>query len=75
MVDIHSADASTKNPVMAFNLIFQFLFFDLRYSTKVRDWFYRKITKEMDELIVKTSISKFFAKFSVDPLLKYLKLP
>lgn len=65
MCNIKSADAATKDPIMAFNLVFQFLFFDLRYSTRVRNWFYRKITHEMDELVAKTSVSKFFEKFAV----------
>lgn len=65
MASLRSPDPERKNPITAFNLIFQFLFFELRNASKVRKWFYRKLTLELDELISKTTIGKFFDKLSV----------
>lgn len=47
------------------NLVLQFLFFELRYSNKVRKWFIRKLSLELDELLAKTTIGKFFSKLAV----------
>lgn len=51
--------------IKSINLILQFLFFELRYSNKVRRWFIRKLSMELDELLTKTTIGKFFSKLSV----------
>lgn len=47
------------------NLVLQFLFFELRSSNQVRKWFVRKLSMELDELLTKTTIGKFFSKLSV----------
>lgn len=65
MANVHSADPDSKKPVIAFNLVFQFLFHELRNSSRVRKWFYRKLTVELDELITKTTTGKFFDKLTV----------
>lgn len=67
MANVHSADPDSKKPVIAFNLVFQFLFHELRNSSRVRKWFYRKLTVELDELITKTTTGKFFDKLTVSP--------
>lgn len=63
MCNVKSLDPATKNSIIAFNLIFQFLFYETRFSAGVRNWIYRKLTFELEELIAKTTISKFFDKF------------
>lgn len=55
-------DPDSKNSVTGINLILQFLFQELRYSNKVRKWFHRKLSLELDELLTKTAIGKFFDK-------------
>lgn len=54
-----------KGAIASVNLILQFLFFELRYSNKVRKWFDRKLSLELDELISKTTTGKLFDKLSV----------
>jgi hypothetical protein len=54
--------ASTKSV----NLVLQFLFFELRSSNRVRKWFMRKLSMELDELLTKTTIGKFFSKLTVN---------
>lgn len=78
MANVHSADPDSKKPVIAFNLVFQFLFHELRNSSRVRKWFYRKLTVELDELITKTTTGKFFDKLTVkhdSVSVSYLILP
>lgn len=55
------SSSSTKSV----NFILQFLFFELRSSNQVRKWFMRKLSMELDELLTKTTIGKFFSKLSV----------
>lgn len=62
---MNSMDHETTAPTLAFNLIFQFLFYELRNTAKVRKWFSRKLTLELDELTSKTTIGKFFDKLTV----------
>lgn len=62
---IHSPELESRNPTIAFNLIFQFLFFELRNANRVRKWFHRKLSLELDELITKTTTGKLFEKLSV----------
>lgn len=70
---IHAPELANRNPTIAFNLIFQFLFFELRNANKVRKWFHRKLSLELDELISKTTTGKLFDKLSVR-VLKHLKV-
>lgn len=65
MGSIHSPELENRNPTIAFNLIFQFLFFELRNANRVRKWFHRKLSLELDELITKTTTGKLFEKLSV----------
>lgn len=62
---IHAPELANRNPTIAFNLIFQFLFFELRNANKVRKWFHRKLSLELDELLSKTTTGKLFDKLSV----------
>lgn len=65
LASIHAPEIENRNPTIAFNLIFQFLFFELRNANKVRKWFHRKLSLELDELISKTTTGKLFDKLSV----------
>lgn len=63
---INASDLDEKaSQIKSINLVLQFLFFELRYSNKVRKWFIRKLSMELDELLTKTTIGKFFSKLSV----------
>lgn len=63
---INASDLDEKtSQIKSINLVLQFLFFELRYSNKVRRWFIRKLSMELDELLTKTTIGKFFSKLSV----------
>lgn len=59
------SDEDGKSPTIGINLILQFLFYELRYRTDVRKWFYRKLSLELDELLTKTTTGKLFDKLSV----------
>lgn len=61
---LQSSDNKTSS-TKCVNLIMQFLFFELRSSNKVRKWFLRKLSAELDELLTKTTIGKFFSKLTV----------
>lgn len=58
---------------MALNLIFQFLFYELRNTSKVRKWFYKKLSVELDQLS-KTTTGKLFEKISVSFFFFFLKV-
>lgn len=63
------SDPETKNnSTVAVNLVLQFLFFELRHSNRVRKWFHRKLSQELDELITKTTIGKLFDRLSIRDL-------
>jgi PDZ domain-containing protein 8 len=63
--DLHSQIDGKASSTKSVNLILQFLFFELRSSNRVRKWFMRKLSMELDELLTKTTIGKFFSKLSV----------
>lgn len=63
--NIKLPDPDGKSPTIAINLVLQFLFYELRYRTDVRKWFYRKLQLELDELLTKTTTGKLFDKLSV----------
>lgn len=67
---LKKAETDKSNGLSSVNLTLQFLFFELRYSNQVRKWFDRKLSMELDELLSKTTIGKFFSKLSVS----YIKL-
>lgn len=63
--NIKAPDQESKSTIMAINLILQFLYFELRQSNRVRKWFHRKLSLELDELISKTTTGKLFDKLTV----------
>ncbi|XP_055539904.1 PDZ domain-containing protein 8 isoform X2 [Wyeomyia smithii] len=68
LASIKAPDAESKSTIMAINLILQFLYFELRHSNRVRKWFHRKLSLELDELISKTTTGKLFDKLSIRDL-------
>ncbi|KAL1398053.1 hypothetical protein pipiens_009265, partial [Culex pipiens pipiens] len=68
LASIKAPDAESKSTIMAINLILQFLYSELRNSNRVRKWFHRKLSLELDELISKTTIGKLFDKLSIRDL-------
>lgn len=60
-----SSDDISSSSTKSVNFVLQFLFFELRSSNQVRKWFMRKLSMELDELLTKTTIGKFFSKLSV----------
>ncbi|XP_062714468.1 PDZ domain-containing protein 8 [Aedes albopictus] len=68
LANIKAPDAESKSTIMAINLILQFLYFELRHSNRVRKWFHRKLSLELDELISKTTTGKLFDKLSIRDL-------
>ncbi|XP_037914498.1 PDZ domain-containing protein 8 isoform X2 [Hermetia illucens] len=66
--NIKSTETESKSPIVAINLVMQFLFHELKNSNKVRKWFYRKLSLELDELISKTTTGKLFDKLTIRDL-------
>lgn len=63
-----STTASTEvetAPLVSLNFVMQFLFHELKNSNRVRKWFYRKLSLELDELIAKTTTGKLLDKLTV----------
>lgn len=65
MDGLNSQSDEKSSSTRSVNLVLQFLFFELRSSNQVRKWFMRKLSMELDELLTKTTIGKFFSKLSV----------
>lgn len=54
-----------KCSLLAVNLILQFLFHELKHTSRVRKWFYRKLSLELDELITKSNMGRLFEKLTL----------
>uniref|UniRef100_A0A1A9VUM5 PDZ domain-containing protein 8 n=1 Tax=Glossina austeni TaxID=7395 RepID=A0A1A9VUM5_GLOAU len=54
--------------LVSLNFVMQFLFHELKNSNRVRKWFYRKLSLELDELIAKTTTGKLFDKLTIKEL-------
>uniref|UniRef100_A0A1B0DPI2 Uncharacterized protein n=1 Tax=Phlebotomus papatasi TaxID=29031 RepID=A0A1B0DPI2_PHLPP len=65
---IKNSESESKNPIVAINLVLQFLFYELRHSNRVRKWFYRKLSLELDELLTKSTTGRFFDKLTIREL-------
>lgn len=65
MDGLNSQADDKSSQIKSVNLVLQFLFFELRSSNQVRKWFMRKLSMELDELLTKTTIGRFFSKLSV----------
>ncbi|XP_065156770.1 PDZ domain-containing protein 8 isoform X2 [Atheta coriaria] len=47
------------------SLMLQFLFHELRHSDSIKQWLYKKLSMEFDELLTKTTIGKFFEAVTI----------
>ncbi|XP_032308840.1 PDZ domain-containing protein 8 [Drosophila ananassae] len=54
--------------LISLNFVMQFLFHEFRNSNRVRKWFYRKLSIELDELITKTTTGKLLDKLTIKEL-------
>nr|XP_014088967.1 PDZ domain-containing protein 8 isoform X1 [Bactrocera oleae] len=64
----HTVSATEAAPLMSINFVMQFLFHELKNSSRVRKWFYRKLSLELDELLAKTTTGKLFDKLTIKEL-------
>ncbi|XP_050331211.1 PDZ domain-containing protein 8 [Bactrocera neohumeralis] len=64
----HTVGAAEAAPLMSINFVMQFLFHELKNSSRVRKWFYRKLSLELDELLAKTTTGKLFDKLTIKEL-------
>ncbi|XP_004536777.1 PDZ domain-containing protein 8 [Ceratitis capitata] len=64
----HSVAALDPTPLMSINFVMQFIFHELKNSSRVRKWFYRKLSLELDELLSKTTTGKLFDKLTIKEL-------
>ncbi|XP_028901506.1 PDZ domain-containing protein 8 isoform X2 [Zeugodacus cucurbitae] len=64
----HTVGATEAAPLMSINFVMQFLFHELKNSSRVRKWFYRKLSLELDELLAKTTTGKLFDKLTIKEL-------
>ncbi|KAI8126595.1 hypothetical protein FF38_09111 [Lucilia cuprina] len=66
-IHLNSKDADASS-LISLNFVMQFLFHELKNSNRVRKWFYRKLSLELDELIAKTTTGKLFDKLTIKQL-------
>jgi hypothetical protein len=62
---LQSSDIPKRESCLALNLLFQFLFKELRNAEKVRRWFRHKLSLEFEELLTRTTTGKLFDCVSV----------
>ncbi|KAH8301013.1 hypothetical protein KR044_011487 [Drosophila immigrans] len=66
--EIHHNNVQNSSTLGSFNFVMQFLFHEFKNSNRVRKWFYRKLTIELDELITKTTTGKLLDKLTIREL-------
>uniref|UniRef100_T1GN48 Uncharacterized protein n=1 Tax=Megaselia scalaris TaxID=36166 RepID=T1GN48_MEGSC len=59
-----SEGPDAKSPLVALNLVLSFIFQEMQHTDKFRKWFYRKLSLELEELLQKTAMGKFFEKLT-----------
>lgn len=62
---LKSSSINKKESCLALNLLFQFLFKELRHAQKVQKWFRRKLSLEFEELLTRTTTGKLFDSVKV----------
>ncbi|PSN46043.1 hypothetical protein C0J52_07689 [Blattella germanica] len=65
---LQSSDIPKRESCLALNLLFQFLFKELRNAQKVRRWFRHKLSLEFEELLTRTTTGKLFDCVSIRDL-------
>lgn len=63
--ELHPNNVHGSSTLVALNFVMQFLFHEFKNSNRVRKWFYRKLSIELDELITKTTTGKLLDKLTV----------
>ncbi|XP_046985794.1 PDZ domain-containing protein 8 isoform X1 [Schistocerca americana] len=58
-------DTFKKENCAALNLLFQFLFKELRHTKEVQKWFLRKLSLEFEELLTRTTTGKLFDSITI----------
>ncbi|XP_062139482.1 PDZ domain-containing protein 8 [Drosophila sulfurigaster albostrigata] len=66
--EVHHNNVQNSSTLGSFNFVMQFLFHEFKNSNRVRKWFYRKLTIELDELITKTTTGKLLDKLTIREL-------
>ncbi|KAH8386956.1 hypothetical protein KR093_003732 [Drosophila rubida] len=66
--ETHHNNVQNSSTLGSFNFVMQFLFHEFKNSNRVRKWFYRKLTIELDELITKTTTGKLLDKLTIREL-------
>lgn len=68
---LQSSDIPKRESCLALNLLFQFLFKELRNAVKVRHWFRHKLSLEFEELLTRTTTGKLFDCVSVSYIVTF----
>ncbi|KAL5275636.1 PDZD8 family protein [Megaselia abdita] len=63
-----SENGNSNTPLAALNLVLSFLFQEMQHTDRLRKWFYRKLSLELEELLQKTAMGKFFEKLTISDL-------
>jgi hypothetical protein len=69
---LQSSDIPKRESCLALNLLFQFLFKELRNAQKVRRWFRHKLSLEFEELLTRTTTGKLFDCVSVSSTIIFI---
>ncbi|XP_030379612.1 PDZ domain-containing protein 8 [Scaptodrosophila lebanonensis] len=64
----HQENLQGTSALISLNFVMQFLFHEFKNSNRVRKWFYRKLSTELDELISKTTTGKLLDKLTIKEL-------
>ncbi|KAH8287179.1 hypothetical protein KR054_004146 [Drosophila jambulina] len=64
----HQDSLQGASALISLNFVMQFLFHEFKNSNRVRKWFYRKLSIELDELITKTTTGKLLDKLTIKEL-------
>ncbi|XP_026847112.1 PDZ domain-containing protein 8 [Drosophila persimilis] len=64
----HQESLQGASALISLNFVMQFLFHEFKNSNRVRKWFYRKLSIELDELITKTTTGKLLDKLTIKEL-------
>ncbi|XP_068158763.1 LOW QUALITY PROTEIN: PDZ domain-containing protein 8 [Drosophila tropicalis] len=62
------ANLQGASALVSLNFVMQFLFHEFKNSNRVRKWFYRKLSIELDELVTKTTTGKLLDKLTIKEL-------
>ncbi|TDG42966.1 hypothetical protein AWZ03_010616 [Drosophila navojoa] len=66
--EMHPNNDHGSSTLISLNFVMQFLFHEFKNSNRVRKWFYRKLSIELDELITKTTTGKLLDKLTIREL-------